>query len=61
MLKEFFCTIQAHMALEVVVAVVAKRLAAFFADFSRFNVVVSGAILHMLFLAFFNLIISFHL
>lgn len=47
------------MALKVVVAIVAERLAAFFADFSRFNVVVSGAILHMLFLAFFNLIISF--
>ena len=45
------------MALKVVVAVVAEWLAAFFADFGRFNVVVSGAIFHVAFLAFFNLII----
>ncbi len=31
------------MALKVVVAVVAEWLAAFFADFGRFNVVVSGS------------------
>lgn len=45
------------MALKVVVAVVAEWLAAFFTDFGRFNVVVSGAIFHVAFLAFFNLII----
>jgi hypothetical protein len=47
------------MALKVVVAVVAELLAAFFANFSRFNVVVSGAIFHVAFLAFFNLKYAF--